>query len=669
MKLSNELSAALVLSANLVAAAHAETVSEQPATLGIPTEEIFVLGQVQVLGVHNNNDQIDEQSIRQLDRQSVADAANLLPGITLSKVGARNEQMVYVRGFDLRQVPLFIDGVPVYVPYDGYVDLGRFLTYDLAQISVAKGFSSVSYGPNALGGAINLVTRRPISALDLDAHLGASNGNHSGTSGSRSWLNVGTNQGSWYAQLSGSYAQSDAFSLPDNFQPGSTEDGGSRENSYQEDSKVSAKLALTPNSRDEYAVGYVYQHGRKGTPPYAGSAAGVSTRFWQWPYWDKQSVYAMSNTDFESGGQLRARFYYDKFKNSLFSYDNATYTTITRAYAFKSWYDDAGYGGSLIYDLPQLANHQVRAAVHYKYDSHQEHNAGEPTRIFRDRTESYSLEDTLTLNDSFYSVAGIAYDRRNSLKAQDYNTTTRIVSDFPDNDGHAISPQAGIFMQQPFGTVHLTVARKTRFPTIKDRYSYRLGTAIPNPDLKAENATHYELGYELATASNISFSAALFYTRVQDMIQSVTITASTSQQQNIGAVRNQGAELSAQFVATKSLTLGGNYTWLDRKNLTNPAVLLTDVPDHKVFAYAQWQPLSFLSVTPSIRSESSRETATNGTRRTGGFTLYNLKLDATLSRSLSTSLSADNLSDKLYALNEGFPEAGRTYYLTLNYKL
>lgn len=44
------------------------------------------------------------------------------------------------------QVPVFIDGVPVYVPYDGYVDMGRFTTVDLAQVSVSKGFASILYG-------------------------------------------------------------------------------------------------------------------------------------------------------------------------------------------------------------------------------------------------------------------------------------------------------------------------------------------------------------------------------------------------------------------------------------------------------------------------------------------------------------------------------------------
>ena len=79
---------------------------------------------------------------------------------------SRNEDMVYLRGFDVRQVPLFIDGIPAYVPYDGYVDFGRFTTFDLAQIRVAASGASLMYGPNTLGGAINLVSRKPVRAFE-----------------------------------------------------------------------------------------------------------------------------------------------------------------------------------------------------------------------------------------------------------------------------------------------------------------------------------------------------------------------------------------------------------------------------------------------------------------------------------------------------------------------
>ncbi len=128
---------------------------------------VFYLGRVDVaVTARTERDSpavtsLDAEQLRALDAKTVTQALSAAPGVTMQRMGARNEGMVYVRGFDLRQVPLFIDGVPVYVPYDGYVDLDRFVTDDLSEVRVTKGLTSVLIGPNALGGAINLVTKRP----------------------------------------------------------------------------------------------------------------------------------------------------------------------------------------------------------------------------------------------------------------------------------------------------------------------------------------------------------------------------------------------------------------------------------------------------------------------------------------------------------------------------
>ncbi len=74
-----------------------------------------------------------------------------------------------MRGFDRFQVPLSIDGIRVYLPADNRLDYGRFLTPDVAEIQVAKGYASVLDGPGAMGGAINLVTRKPTKELEVEA--------------------------------------------------------------------------------------------------------------------------------------------------------------------------------------------------------------------------------------------------------------------------------------------------------------------------------------------------------------------------------------------------------------------------------------------------------------------------------------------------------------------
>ena len=641
------------------------------AAFAVQAEESFQLGRVEVTAEKGlpaaASERLEADELRDENRETVGDALDLLPGVTMSNFGARNEQTLYLRGYDMRQVPVFIDGIPVYVPYDGYVDLGRFTTYDLAEIDVTKGFSSVLYGPNTLGGAINLVSRRPQKAFEGEVGAGYSTGEKKGSDGTRAWANLGSNQGKWYAQFSASYLDQDAYAMSGDFVPQAYEDGGLRNNAYRTDTKGSLKLGYTPNATDEYAVGYVNQQGEKGTPPYAGTDPTVKARYWQWPYWNKESLYLVTRTALSGGSYVKGRLYYDIFKNSLYSYDDATYTTQTRPYAFQSWYDDHSYGGSLEYGKP-LDRHLLKTAVHYKLDHHEEHDAGQPIRTFEDQTASVAFEDTYTLNQDHYLVAGVSYDARDSLRAEDYNSATGIISDFPSNKASAWNPQIGWFGKLgQADEARLTLSRKTRFPTIKDRYSYRLGSAIPNPDLQPEKATTVEAGWVHRFGKVARLDTAIFYSEVRDLIQSVDLTPSTYQLQNIGKVINQGVELSAQAWLGDAVEVGGNYTYLKRDNKSSD-LKLTDVPDNKLLAHLTWHVTRPLSITASVQSEGERYSSTDGVRKAKAFTVYGLRAGYEFGRGLTGRFGVENLTDENYAYQEGYPEAGRTWYGNLNYR-
>lgn len=208
----------------------------------VKTSNVFMLGEVSVS--NKKSDTLNRVNLKTMESQNKMDvsrALNLLPGVSLSVSGARNESMITVRGFDLRQVPVYMDGIPVYVPYDGYVDLARFTTADLAAIDVSKGFSSIVYGPNSLGGAINLVSRKPSKKFEFDGAIGLID-----TDGQKSNLNIGSNLGKFYIQGGLSYLDRKSYRMSKDFVPMKNEDGGDRDNSYRTDKKASIKVGWTP---------------------------------------------------------------------------------------------------------------------------------------------------------------------------------------------------------------------------------------------------------------------------------------------------------------------------------------------------------------------------------------------------------------------------------------
>lgn len=640
-------------------------------------DDAFDLGRIEVtapaeapngIGAAAAVEVIDAEELALHNRETVAEAVDLLPGVYLNNFGARNEQTISIRGFDLRQIPIYLDGIPIYVPYDGYADLGRFTTFDLAEIHVSKGFSSVLYGPNTIGGAVNLVSRRPTAALEGEAGGGIELDDSGSDQSYRGWLNAGSRRGDWYFQVAASYLDRNGYPLSGDFTPTATENGGERENAYNHDGRIQLKVGYTPNAGDEYALTYVNQQAEKGTPPYAGSDPTQKPRYWQWPYWDKESLYFVSTTALPGDAYVKLRAYYDRYQNSLFSYDNATYTTQLKPFAFQSRYDDHTAGTSIEAGTRLSAADTLKAALHYKEDQHQEHNAGEPSRTDRDRTTSLALEESHRFNDRVELIAGVSYDTRDSLQAEDYNSTTGLITPFPSNDSAAWNPQAGLFFHtSASGAARLTVSRKSRFATIKDRYSYRLGSALPNPDLDAERSDNYEAGYS-DRLGPLHLDLALFRSDIADMIQQVDLTPTTYQLQNIGKVRAQGFEVGLTARPRDDLELGGNYTYLDRDNLSNPALFLTDVPRHKLFAYADWKVAGPWSLTASAEHDSERFSSTTGSRVADAFTVVNAKVGYAFSRTLTAEAGASNLLDEDYAYQEGFPEPGRTWFANLRYR-
>ena len=121
---------------------------------------IVVTGRSETVTAINTNETIDLKDLQLNNSITVGDALDTLPGI-FTTIGTKNEQIFTIRGFDQRYVPILYDGIPISVPNDGYVDAGTLNTDNLSRITVSKGLSSVLYGPNAMGGVINLISRKP----------------------------------------------------------------------------------------------------------------------------------------------------------------------------------------------------------------------------------------------------------------------------------------------------------------------------------------------------------------------------------------------------------------------------------------------------------------------------------------------------------------------------
>ena len=649
------------------------------ACLPAYADNVFTLGQIEVIGENSTDlstSRIEQSDLQRNNQIRVSDVAKSTPGVFLERSGGRNEHNLLVRGFNARRVPVFIDGIPVYVPYDGNMDIGRFTTFDLSRIDISKGASSVLYGANTLGGAVNLITQKPTKELEGAIGYGFSHGKSGNTGTNQTYFNLGTKQELFYAQLSGSFLEKQGAQLSHHYQQINPkgDDGGRAENSIQRDKKLSLKMAFTPNKSDEYALVLSTQKGNKQSPLYSGKDG--SGRYWRWPIWDKDSMYFLSHTEFDAHNlYLNTKVFYDSFKNDLRSFDDETFTKQTKKYAFNSFYRDYSYGAGFDLGGDLTTKDSLKFSAIVKYDVHRAHNNNDPVEVDKDRTYSFGLENSYAFTEQTKLITGVSYDYRQSNRAEQYEKKCKktgknnAICPFDIDNKQVLNYQVKLTHNfDKNDEFSLSFAKKTRFATMKERYSRRFGKTEPNPFLSPETAYHYEASYMRTFGDWLRLDGALFYSEVKDAIDTVAITNSVSQEQNVGKEIFRGAELAASIFATDNLTLGANYTYTQAKNKTKH-LIVTDIPKHKFFAYVDWRIVPSVALYISQEAEHGRYYLDDAkTVKLSGFGNTNAKVIYNVTKQLSLEAGVSNILDKNYYYQAGYPEEGRLFFSNMRYQ-
>ena len=662
-------------------------------------ERHYDLQEVTIFGKQNGKvelvptQKLQASTLQNNNKTNVVDALNLLPGVSITQFGGRNEGTIFVRGFDNKRTPVYYDGIPIYAPYDGNFDLSRFLTYDLGSVSVEKGLVSVKYGANAMGGAVNIVSRSPQKELDINGTSGVGFADGAGVNSYFTGLNVGTRQNKYYAMVSGSFNKRENFVLSKNFEPTAYQDAGKRRNSGAFDKKLSAKFGYTPNETDEYALGFVNQQANKDISPGVDRVGNGSWALY--PVYNKTSLYAKTKTKIARETFLNFTGYYDKYYNEMRRYDDETYSLMNRNSSFRSIYDDYSAGGILTFSTKALNRNAITFTVNEKYDHHKEHNAeiaanpaigqtfraGEPEQSYKDNTLYAGIEDVITLTDWLDAVVGASYNQRKNILAQEYGThyltgARNVLYDFPTGNDSAFDFKGGlVFKPAENQNITLSASKRSRFASQKERYSSRFGGQVPNPDLKSEYSIAYDLTYTGKVLDNkLQYEVSGFINDVTNAIYGLTVGVDGSGRSikyntNLGKALYQGFEAGVGYAPVEYLSLGANYSFIEMKDKTqNSDLKYTDIPNYKLVGFAT------ISV-PEIKTKLHVNTETygkryldsQGTEEAPDFTLVNAKLNVTLYKGLEFNFGVNNLLDRNYYWASGWPQAGRNFISGLSY--
>ncbi len=328
----------------------------------------------------------------------------------------------------------------------------------------------------------------------------------------------------------------------------------------------------------------------------------------------------------------------------------------------------------------------LRVSAHYRHDKHVEWQQAfpsgvtEPKQTTLEATYSVAAENVLKLSPTLTATAGISYDWRDLNRAEDYTAGAYVFC--PLKNTNAVNGQAKlVWTPDDASEAHASVSSRVRFPTIFERFSSRFGGAVSNAALEPERATNYELGGSRRFGA-VHADGAVFYSHLDDVIVSVPFifTSCTpagvctpnvvTQSRNVAEGTYYGAEVSLTAYLSETLTVGANYTYTHRDldDPNNAAYRPTDVPTHKGFLYADWSPIKHLHVMPNVDVASDRWTVNSaGTRyfRTGAYVQANLRVDYELANGITLGAGGRNLLDDEYQLVDGFPEPGRSFFVSV----
>jgi iron complex outermembrane receptor protein len=639
-------------------------------------------------------DSIDYSEILDLHATNVTEAATYLPGLFVDFQALRNVKGIMFRGFDTRQAGIYMDGIPINLPYDGYSDLDRFLTNDTGMIEVTKGYSSPLLGPNGLGGSINMVTRQPEKKFEGDALFSTGSGRRI-----ESGIHVGSRLDKFLIRGGMDWLETDYYPLSGDVTLDDQQPHYLRVNSDQRDVRYNGRIGWLPREGDQYIFTYTKQKAENDIPTYSGSNANTDTRWWSSPYWNRDAYYLNTNTGLGESSSIKFRAYYDKYPHALNEYNAPAQTNLT---AFTP-YDDYTWGVSSEYTTNMVPRHALSASIFFKDDSHKEQrltfSSGRLTRttpwqLDRDRYVSIGIQDVLNIASGLRATVGISMDYLSIIEAQDLDSKYQIkpftcasgttTVECPMMDKWTYNPLASIsYSVLKTGTFFFSFTQKNHFPTLADRYLHSGGRALANPLLEPEYARNYNLGFTYALADKRTLiKIEVFRSDVYDAIEYANIYPADSylckslglsyctQNINAGEGLHKGAEITIRSSPLLRLDVVTNYTYLQR-SLSGPVVAFpTGTPKHKTVTTAYWRMPGKVLMLGTFRYESGAFTIDKANRifPASRFATIDWGMTIPIGEIASLQGGVKNLLDRDYYYQEGYPEAGRNFYTNLRFR-
>jgi outer membrane receptor for ferrienterochelin and colicins len=607
---------------------------------------------------------VDRAEITRTHALTLKQALENVPGLQLREVHGKSGYEVSLQGLTADQVLVLIDGLPITASTGSTIDLSQYLLGAVERVEVVKGAASAQYGSAAMGGVINVITRRIepgfSGALSADA----------GTRGPQDVAGFGKRQGqflleggdaAWRLRLSGDALDDRGFATDP--------DGWARQGDAMQRQQVAARASWLPqrggDRRSELWVdaGHYREDDEQRYTFYAPPNL-VPQRKTERITRDR--VAAGGEWTAGSGLRLQLKGVDERYDSHSIEYSNEAVagdrSSVQRLDHVSAQVDLPAWRSQLW----QFGVDARRETLTQLSNGASEIDGGDASRSSRE----LFVQNDVMLADDWELVLG--------LRAQDD-------SDFGGHNAPKIALRAPAFDSGGWkGTLRASLGQGYRVPNLKERHYLfdhsSLGyMVIGNPGLQPESSNSAQLGLSISGPQRSTIELQAFVNRVKDLIQTDLVNytlvngVARYTYRNVARARTAGLETAFGWQALAALRLSAGWTWTQAKDLDTDAEL-TRRPRQQTRLGLDWQLLETTGLSLRARHQGSELVDSAGGGRSPGWATLDLALNhdlAEIAKGLRAYAGVNNVFGRqrdFADANDFGPIAGRYVYVGLAYR-
>lgn len=605
----------------------------------LDTGKVYEIGEVVVTGTRNETDVRHlSQTVSVVNRSKIDQAlqpsllpvlTEQIPGLFVTSRGVMGYGVsggaagsISLRGLSggTARLMVMIDGHPQYAGIFGHPIADAYQSFLAERVEVLRGPASVLYGSNAMGGVINIVTRK-MQEDGVKTNLRAGYG---------SWNTLETEltnrirKGRFSSVVSGSYNRTDGHRADMGFE----QYGGYAKLGYEVtdnwnlrgDVNVTHFNASYPGPVDAPLLDGD-QRITRGMTSFAvenryEKTSGAVSFFYNWgDHWINDGY---TPSEGETPQDDRFLSHDDMIGVSL--YQSARFFKGNRITVGFDWFR---YGGR----------------------AWNEYVSGEQAGTTSDLVDKHEDE-----------LAGYIDFRQDIGSWLTFNVGLR--ADHHSRIGLEWVPQAGLAFHLPHAMeLKASASKGFRYPILREMYMF----PPQNPDLQPESMWNYELAFsQRLMEGRLTYGVNLFYIDGKNLIQTLpNPNGSGMLNQNSGEIENTGVEIQAAYRINRHWSVDGNYSFL---HMENPVIA---APEHKLYAGANFSHGRW-NVSTGVQYIEGLYTSVGENENKENFVLWNLRASFRACKWLDIWARGENLLAQEYEINAGYPMPGATIMAGFN---